>query len=486
MQDVREARTSQRQAELWLEKSLAEVDAVHAILECSDRDSAAAATAAAAGPVSRFAVVEPSAQSPHPPSPDFVRARFNSGNVGHNDHLAVGPGAQTPHPPSPTAIRRGGGRSAEGGSPPGGDGQVNVLRTPDKVDATMPVFFSASTRLRSRAEVGAHSKHGSQGEENDNTLTPDDSLQRNEKERAGSRNRYDSLSPPTPTVLFGDMAMEGRGAGAQVGSSLHGNESVSSSYDRVYLPLNGVKYDSGSANGTTTPKARMDGSGMTPHHQRSSSNGNGDRFSGGNYLDQGAPQLANGKSRVAADNMKAASLLVWHSFLLRYEMSRREKAEARATELEAAFQRAADETSAASKSDSRPFNSNAHESHLRQAGLVDTTCDRSCSCQKQKGCCCGACGRGGNHSLALPGERCASISGVTADCYAHFVRTDLERQKGKILELVREARVKMGFSKREIGDGFGGRTGAAAGGSLSVERWVEREANEAVFFLGGV
>lgn len=468
MEDVRDARVAQRHAELWLEKSLTEVDALHAILEHSDRTAlgdAATGTCAAPTPTN---TVDPSAQTPHPPSPDFARTRVNSGEERQQQtHVAVGPGAQTPRPPSPVVIRRvdaglgsGGGPVAVGGGAAIGGGhyaspagsQISPVLTPDLRDTTMPLLFSASKRLGCSAGTERDWKEG-----NDCALNDDIEGGKGRRGSRGSRTRFNSSSPPTPTVLFEDMGMERPG----VSERGHGNGSMSSSHEKIYFSLNGAAHEK-EANAILG--AKVNGGGNTLYHGPA---GPGASKNGHTPSELNGPPHAEANGKSGGTYNKAALLLLWHSFFLRYEISRREKAEARAAQLEVEFNHAAIEKAAAS-GDADPTDDQGEPLQAPRIGQAtnsrltseDTASGMINDARQCKGCCCCACGGGGHHSLALPGATCTSISGATADCYAHFARLDQERQKRKILDLVREARSKMNMSGKEAGNGAGAGPGS--------------------------
>ncbi|CAM9505815.1 unnamed protein product, partial [Ectocarpus sp. 6 AP-2014] len=253
--EVRESRAGQRHAELWLEKSLAEVDAVHAVL-AYERSAAAAAAAAAVAAASHDApaqqkqqqqqqeqaphLVDHSMQTPdptpklhphsHPPSPAYGGGGGANGSM-CNPEVAVGPTAQTPTSESPTSILAGLGGGNGGPAPAAAAGAAAAaapplpaafpvttpptspirsrddsgVRTPD-LDVTRPELFSG-TRLRSRVggrglgmmtEDGDAASDYNYGDLAVTTVT-----------RRGGGHQSEILSPPTPTVLFGELAGDG-------------------------------------------------------------------------------------------------------------------------------------------------------------------------------------------------------------------------------------------------------------------------------------
>lgn len=455
MENLRDARAAQRHAELWLEKSLAEVDAVHAILEYSDRTALRAAATGGCAVLSPAKTVELSTQTPNPPSPDFARMGVNSGEGRQQEtHTAVGPGAQTPRPPSPAIMRVGASLDNEGRAVPVGGGhfkspagsQISPIRTPDQRDTTMPLLFSASKRLGSSAVTERGWK-----EENDCIFMTDYEIeQETGTGGCGSRARFNSSSPPTPTVLFEDVPIERRRTCEE------GQVTMSSSHKKVYLSPNGVA-DEKTAN--TELESKVDNKGNAPFHRLAvpgASNGHTPSEKNGmNVAINGQP---------GGTDSKAASLLLWHSFFLRYEMNRREKAEARAAQLEIEVEHAAIEKAATSGGGpvlagdlgqvANPFTSKDTVS----GSINDARQRESC-----RGC---ACGSGGHHSLTLPGATNTSDFGATADCYTHFAQLDQDRQKDKIVNLVHEARSKMNMSGKEVKDEAGAGSGPGS--------WVKR------------
>lgn len=522
--EVREARAAQRHAELWLEKSLAEVDAVHSVLEYSDRTTGPTTVPVGvpATPSVTSAAVPHLAQTPHPPSPAYMRTRHRqqqqqqqqlqgvevddvhsilecsdhitgpaTGPVGapaapsattvavphltqtphppsldyirarqqqqqqQELHGAVGPGAQTPYPPSPATIQKGAtgrgkidsGVTGRGHSASALWSQDSPLATPDHRDVTIPPAFVALSHLGSSGGTIRDWK-----DEHDCSLTMEDEGEGDAGPgaREAHRRRFNTLSPSTPKVLFQEMVTDRRGG------SMRGrcrDTKVPSSFEKVNFPLNGnAGYETG-LHATLDAISANGGEEHPLHHRpgiRDFSNSDTSFNMGGSA--SAAASAANGEAP-GGGNKNLASLLRWHSFFLRYEIRRREKAEARAVELEVQAKHAAVEKGAASEGAptddpwgpplTRETERTANGNLSSGGGVADGDGNIVNDTRQRKDCCCGACGGGGHHSLTLPGATCTSIDGVNADCYAHFARVDQERQKEKILDLVREARSKI-------------------------------------------
>lgn len=534
--EVREARAAQRHAELWLEKSLAEVDAVHAILEYSDHTSGSAITpiGAPAAPSDTTVAVSHLAQTPRPPSPDYVRTRHQHQQqqthgveedaaqsiLEHSDHTTapaispvdapgapsamsasvprlaqtprppspdymrtrhqeqeqqqthgvVAPSAQTPYPPSPsvTAKEAAGygsekvnfGMTGRGLSASAMWSQSSPLGTPDHHDVTIPRAFVAPSHLGSSGGTIRDWK-----DDHDCSLTMGGEVEEDAGTRAreANRPRFDTSSPSTPKVLFQDIATDRRGGSARGRCR---NEKVPWSSGKGHLPLNGDAGHEVDLHATFDAILATGGGEHPVNHKldvRDFSNSNASLDMKGSAPATAATAAAANRRPPGAGDKDLASLLRWHSFFLRYEMSRREKAEARAAELEVQAKHVALEKVAASEgaptNDPRgpPVTGETERTadiNLSSSGggawggdIADDT--RQCRD-------CGARGVGEHHSLTLPGATFTSINGVTADCYAHFARVDLERQKGKILDLVGEARSRMmgtALENKMMGDG---------------------------------
>ncbi|CAN0121707.1 unnamed protein product, partial [Hapterophycus canaliculatus] len=152
--EIRDARTGQRHAELWLEKCLAEVDAVHAVL-AYERSGAAAGAARGTPKQQTPYPVDHAMQTPHPsprvhshphpPSPAYAGGGGRGGGDGVRE-AAVGPTAQTPTPESPMSILAGLGGGAVGiGSSVRGNGVAGAPAS------ALPVFpVSPTSPIRSR------------------------------------------------------------------------------------------------------------------------------------------------------------------------------------------------------------------------------------------------------------------------------------------------------------------------------------------------
>lgn len=466
--DMRDARAAQRHAELWLEKSLAEVDAVHAVLAYERSSAVGADTGAQAGvslPASPMDILNTREHStevpyPHPPSPAYDNGAGNGsirGGTTETREAIVGPTAQTPTPTSPTAghlgmapVLGGGGGSTKGGddlavsveahatptSP--GSQTIGILRTPE-LDTTKPVLFS-STRLRSRMRPTGRGIR--LGEDEGTAITA---------ARGGGGGRVDSVcSPPTPTILFGEPAADGEsvtwGEGASVGDE-------------------GPIRDH--ANGGAT-------SGTVVAH--SSASGGGGR----NHDSKPRPEnmiIVTQNSGKAGEGVDASMLA-----LLRSEKSRREKAEGRVAELEemaaaaAAVQKIPPASATTDCADTFRSQVQHGANHCRSGNEGIDICPslRLHECGTNNG-------GGGGQQAALPGTP-ANPEQPNSESYTQFAKMDQERQKVQILGLVREARRKMKLAK-DVGSGIGANRcfkengwsmGAAADGCFPVdERYAD-------------
>ncbi|CAM9135972.1 unnamed protein product [Ectocarpus sp. 4 AP-2014] len=473
--EVRESRAGQRHAELWLEKSLAEVDAVHAVL--AYERSAAAATAAAAAshdaPAQQQQApypVDHSMQTPdptsklrphsHPPSPVYGSGSGANGSM-CSPEVAVGPTAQTPTPESPTSILAGlGGGDGRPGAGAGAAAAAAAaapplraafpatpstspirsrddsgVRTPD-LDVTRPELFSA-TRLRSRVggrglgmmtEDGDAASDYNYGDLAVTTVT-----------RRGGGHQSEVLSPPTPTVLFGELAGDG-------GSTTWGVSSTAAAAARPPYVVSGGD----------------DGGGV-------------DSITGLAAAESTATVKGNNNSSISSSKVRedvAASLLS----MLRLETSKRKQAEARAAELEAASAAAtavaaaaaatteAEETAAATPS-SRPIevDKGILGGGRVGAGVGDGGVVRLCDEQ--------AHGSGGGAPMAGNDDGQQQQKQPYPDWFAHYARVGQEKQEAEILRLVRDAREKMvSGGGGGGGQGCGGKPASASGGGpLFVE-----------------
>ncbi|CAM9819206.1 unnamed protein product [Scytosiphon promiscuus] len=291
--EIRDARTGQRHAELWLEKCLAEVDAVHAVLAYERSGAAAGAhnTPVQQTPGSvgdsraaevREAAVGPTAQTPTPESPMSILAGLGGGAVGIGGSIRAdgAPGAPASalpaFPVSPTSPIR---SRDDSGS-----------RTPLSGDLTTQELFS-TTRLRSG--VGGRGRGVGLGD-SDGADDGGDFVATTELRGGGRGDRRELFSPPTPTVLFGELA--GDGAATTWGTE---------------IPRGGG--DGGSA---ATAAAAAMAMGMAPTLAKNDGGKNSD----------------GGRNSRAREDV-AASLMS----MLRQETSKRKEAEARMAALEAAL-----------------------------------------------------------------------------------------------------------------------------------------------------
>lgn len=455
--EVREARTSQRHAELWLEKSLGEVDAVHAMLSYERSAGYGMAGGGSGGGGESPAAVQGSmcALPPSPPSPAFFGAGDGEGGsvCGSSSveggelrrSAAVGPTSQTPHPESltqvlhPVGCGSGGGVGgvAASGSNGGKVGAVvgspgesssccnsttqggSNLRTPD-LDATCsrslpfsaPTTTAAGTRSRSRLE-GRETEL--RGDEMAATVGMNESSEGRGRGRGfgmGAVRGGGSFSPPTPTVLFGE-------------------------------PADGKGPTTTTARGGGAPS----GAGMVQCDNFSKASGGKVNYNNNNIA-----------GRKRAEDGSATFHL---SQQLRLEVTRREKAEARIAALEnAADAAAAASTVAAAAAQNKAAGmrdlaaTRASEALGGRAGGNGEMCPRiGGPHHSSSSSCCG--GGGGQHA------RFANDS-VGGDACAYFAKLDHERQSERIAGLIREARTKMNPSK--VGKGVGSRGGGGGHG----------------------
>ncbi|CAM9360755.1 unnamed protein product [Ectocarpus sp. 13 AM-2016] len=466
--EVRESRAGQRHAELWLEKSLAEVDAVHAVL--AYERSAAAAAAAAASHDAPAQQQQQQAQYPvdhsmhtpdptpklrphsHPPSPAYGGGSDANGSR-CSPEVAVGPTAQTPTPESPTSILAGlgGGDGGPGAAAaaaaaapplpaafpatpltsPIRSRDDSGVRTPD-LDVTRPELFS-TTRLRSRVggrglgrltEDGDAATDYNYGDLAVTTVT-----------RRGGGHQSEVLSPPTPTVLFGELAGDG-------GSTTWGVSSTAAAAARP------------------------------PHVSSGGDDGGGvDSIHGSAAAEVTATVKGTNNSIISSNKVRedvAASLLS----MLRLETSKRKQAEARAAELEAASAAATaaaaaatteEEETAAATLSSPPLEVDKGNLGGGRVGVGDGGVVRPCDEQ--------AHGSGGGAPMAGNDGGQQQQKQPYPDWFAHYARVGQEKQEAEILRLVRDAREKIvSGGGGGGGQGCGGKPAPAGGGGpLGVE-----------------
>lgn len=322
------------------------MDAVHAVL-AYERSGAAANANSTPMQQTPFPVdhamqtphPSPRPQShPHPPSPAYA----GSGDRGVGDGVgggggggggmaaevreaAVGPTAQTPTPESPMSILAGlgsgavgvgGSSSVRGDGVPGAPASALPLfpvsptspiqgdsgaRTPLSGDVTRPELFS-TTRLRSG--VGGRGRGMGLAGEDDGADVGDGEFAATTELRGGGRgDRSEMYSPPTPTVLFGELA--GDGASTTWGAEMPRGGGGGDGYNAGSIGNGGSAAAAAAAmtmRMATTP-AKIDGS-----------------------------KISNGGGSRAREDV-AASLLS----MLRLETSKRKEAEAKTAGLEAAL-----------------------------------------------------------------------------------------------------------------------------------------------------
>lgn len=469
--EIREARGLQRHAELWLEESLAEVDAVHALL-AYERSSTAGANNMVEMPTNFNTSTqtphpfEHSMEPPRPPSPAYDSIGPQCDGAYMEDpaaamliQAAVGPTAQTPIPESPGTIL---GLAGRAGCPPskikdnGGDGNgrgdntammlvqpadttlatqlgeqspgsqassSSNLRTPE-LDATRPLF--STVRLRSRVRERGREGMGWMAEEEEPRFR-DEFGGRGSRDGGGASARDGTFSPPTPTVLFGELAKDG-------GSTTWEKDVVAQQQDSLvqrHANSNGKDCASGSGGSgglTSGPLAARRGNLMvnssSVQQQWGTEHGSGHG---------GSREVYRGLEK----NTSAFTLS-----LLQAETSRREKAEAKIAELEAAVALATavpattTNGNAAGKSTAplpRPGDSASDSCSARADNVGTYPCVRQRVCGK-------SAGQTSAESTAAPSANVASVDPAT---YAQFVKMDQQRQREQILALVGQASAKL-------------------------------------------
>ncbi|CAB1110793.1 unnamed protein product [Ectocarpus sp. CCAP 1310/34] len=478
--EVRESRAGQRHAELWLEKSLAEVDAVHAVL--AYERSAVAAAAASHNALAQQKQQQQQQQAPypvdhsmhtpdptpklrphsHPPFPAYGGGGGATGSM-CSPEVAVGPTVQTPTPESPTSIVAGLGGGDGGPAAAAAASAVAAtappqpaafpatpptspirsrhdsgVETPD-LDVTRPELFSA-TRLRSR--VGGRGL-GMMTEDVDAASDYNyDDLAVTTVTRRGGGHQSEVLSPPTPTVLFGELAGDS-------GSTTWRVSSTAAAAARPPHVVSGGD-DGGGVDSINGPPP-ADATAIVKGSNNSSSSS------------------SSSSSKVRED--VAASLLS----MLRLETSKRKQAEARAAELEAASAAAtaaaavatteAEETATATPS-SPPLDVDKGILGGGRVGVGVFNGGVVRPCDEQ------AHGSGGGAPMAGNDDGQQQPKQPYPDWFAHYARVGQEKQEAEILRLVRDAREKMvsGGGGGGGGQGCGGKPASAGGGGpLGVE-----------------
>lgn len=486
--EVRDARAGQRHAELWLEKSLAEVDAVHAALAYERSVAGAGAHTTVMQQQTPFPV-DHSMQTPqpnprgrppspadhamqtpqptlhrHPPSPPYddegghVDASASTSSRRTEVHeVAVGPTAQTPTPESPTAILaslgcggRGGGGEI-GGSVGGGTMDGHAAGAAAGVAAaasTLPSFpVSPTSPVRSRTNSGVR--------------TPDLDVTRPElfsttrlRSRVGRRGRGMGLAGDDGDDENGDddllEATVVRGEGGRGGDR-----------DLLSPPTPTVLFGALAGDGESTKWGTV---AARVAHQHAAGGEGDSRDAGSAAAKVMTMRMAttptkgggSGNSSGAREDV-AASLLS----MLRIETSKRKQAEARTAKLENAAADAAAAVAAAAASASVASPRQRQEGSTNASGDADATGDGYgvvYPCVRQ------AHGYGtGNAQLPPAGQ--ASSPGVPAssipaqqqpgaDWFAHHAKADQEKQAAKITGLVRDARKKMATMSSSGGGGY--------------------------------
>lgn len=392
--EMREAHAAQRHAELWLEKSLSEIDAVHAVL-----------------------AYERSEQTPRshaePPSPAYGGpCSVMTGAITEMREATAGPTSQTPNPQSRPAVLRAAAGGAKQFTPSSPGSQRSNLRTPD-LDATRPLLFSA-TRSRPGAGEGRGETEWAGDVEEATTI-----LGRGDR----SHREY---SPPNPTVLFGELAGDSEPTLWEKQGPRGDNE----------IRLFGHAKGGARSSSTFAPKT-SDGVHAVP-----------------SSVPVDTPANVVPEGDVAASPVS----------LLRSERSRREKAEARIAELERAAAAAAAEpvaagltaeTAGAHRANTVDFQAEEPRSTSRALGGADV-----CPCVRLHGRGVAAAGQ----PTASPNPP-AQTEQFNSEAYAAFARMDQERQKVKILALVREARKRTPLAESCSGVASNGHMGG--GGNKS-------------------
>lgn len=417
--EVREARASQRHAELWLEKSLAEVDAVHAMLSYER-----SGCGMAGGGGSAAALQQRSMCAPPPPSPAFFAAPDGGGGGGSvcdssvdggmRGGGAVGPTSQTPQPESLNQILRpvgcggggggdvvaaGGNKGAKlavvVGSPDGSSStRGSSLRTPDLDGTGRPLPFSVPTAAGTRSRQRLEGREmGLPGDEMAATVGMTGAGEGRGRGFGRGARVGGLFSPPTPTVLFGEPD------GGQ-------EPAIDGTCEGRALRSAGMQFDL-----NTSGKAN----------------------------DNGTPAEDGTTSRLSQQ--------------LRLEVSRREEAEARIAELENVSASSAAAAASAAVAVAAAQNKAAGRRDLAATGaseapLVGGRSDGNVETRPSTV----------PHSFG-GGQRAKFANApVGDDACASFAVLDNERQRERIAGLVREARTKMNPSStgKGIGSGRGG------------------------------
>ena len=508
--EVHDARACQRHAELWLEKSLAEVDAVHALLAYERSVSGGAADTSMQMPYQ----LDRSMQTPmlQPPSPASDGADSHAAFAGMRPEVTevredrVGTGAQTPIPDSPTSMLAAlatapsagridgyaGGATAVGApvavasahttptSRGRSQGSRSGLQTPE-LDTTRPVLYSA-TGLRTRVR-GAGRGMGMDGDDE----VPTTAAMRGGGEGGGGGGRggVGVFSPPTPTVLFGELAGDGG--------------STTTTWEKeCTLGLEGAPRRP--ANGSAT-------SGAVVAHARvlvDSGAGNSAYCHGGIARLEKADGAMTRTTTATKKNEEVgggeentmAALLS----LLRLETSKREEVQARAVELEGAIAVVAQEAAAAVRRAESLAPPPYHRQRKEEKEKEEETATLSPEGGRSEVYPClnlhgngattaggvgggGGCGETRQSRTGLRGTAARPGNPSPPDPHATFVRLEQDRQVAKILGLVRDARTKLevaaaagcGVGVNDSGGGGGregkrGRaTGAGRGGSFPTD-----------------
>lgn len=425
--EVREARASQRHAELWLEKSLAEVDAVHAMLSY-ERSGCGMVGGGGGGGGSPAALQQRSTCAPPPPSPAFFGATDGGGGGGsvcgssvdggtRGSGAAVGPTSQNLQPEPLMKVLRpvgcgGGGDVVAAGGNNGANVEVVVgspdgrsstrgssLRTPDLDGTGRPLPFSAPTAAGTRSRSRLEGREmGLPGDEMARTVGMSGAGEGRGRGFGRGARAGGLFSPPTPTVLFGEPD------GGQ-------EPAIDSAWQGKTLRSAGMQLDldtSSKANDTGTP------------------------------VEEGAT------SRLSQQ--------------LRLEVSRREEAEARIADLENASAATAASSAAAAQNKAAGRRGLAAAS-ASEAPFVEGRADGNVET------------RPGTAPHSFGGDQRANFASASVgdDAWASFAVLDNERQREKIVGLVREARTKMIPSRtgKSVGSRKGGANGRTMGSAVS-------------------
>lgn len=393
--EVREAHAAQRHTELWLEKSLAEVDAVTAMLEY-ERSMANGANGTCAPKFSVSNMHTPLVQQKKHDQYQYMSPPvFHEG--GDASDAAVTPNLEAASPTVAAAV----------------EGSTAVVETPLSIpqppmQESFPITPDLGTTAGSTLPAAVHT-HTKVGEDGRGSGSARDEAAEAETEVEGvGRQEREFCSPPTPTVLFAEPSVNGK-----------------------------------SKAGVERTATRSGG------HQNMAPNNSTAVIVGGKIALSGkaSVQVAQDEENRGIDN--TASIMS----LLLSETRKRAEAEARIAQLEretamaiavaAASASVADEGTAlervgmARKSHANRFvGAQARESSGTGRSTAGDDVGGSCSFIRPH--------QNGDHGQLNP------------ETYLRFARMDQGRQRAKILGLVRDARKKMQMLRKKEASAIGG------------------------------